>query len=249
MTPPVRGFLGLVAALMPIAITAQPAGLHARTVVETGATSWKYLDIGVEPPEGWQQPGFDDSNWSTGKAPLGYGDPGLGTIVDFGGKPAAQHVTTWLRHEFKAPALATGERLVLLTCVDDGAIVSLNGKEIVRFNMPVGNEDSKTLAGHAMNDKEEGFYLRVPFEPGSWNVGEANVLVSPTVNAVSSRPRALFDADIGSLGRCEGLWTQLDTPTAKARGILSSTPTAHTRQVLHWLPERFDSPSARRRAF
>ena len=47
--------------------------------------------------------------------------------MSFGGNPAQKQITTWFRREFVCPELAPGEKLVLLVCVDDGAVVYLNG--------------------------------------------------------------------------------------------------------------------------
>ena len=38
-----------------------------------GKTEWHYLDGKAAPGENWTKPGFDDSGWKKGKAPLGYG--------------------------------------------------------------------------------------------------------------------------------------------------------------------------------
>lgn len=73
-------------------------------------------------------------------------------------------MTTWLRHEFEAPALEPGERLAILLCADDGAVVYLNGQEVDRLNMPKGRIDAGTLAQQTVDNNGEGFYsrLRVP---------------------------------------------------------------------------------------
>ena len=63
--------------------------------------------------------------------------------------------------------------------------------------------------------------------------------LSPHLHRLGRRPGILT-------GRCPVL--VFDTPTAKARGILSSTPTARTSRVLHWLPERCPGPARKIRA-
>jgi acid phosphatase type 7 len=50
----------------------------------TPKSEWKYNDSGADLGTTWWGIGFDDSDWSTGKAPLGYGDPGIGTEISFG---------------------------------------------------------------------------------------------------------------------------------------------------------------------
>jgi hypothetical protein len=39
----------------------------------TAAASWRFSDAGTAPPAHWNQPGFDDSGWGLGPAPLGSG--------------------------------------------------------------------------------------------------------------------------------------------------------------------------------
>ena len=41
---------------------------------------WKYLDNGSDQGTAWQLPSFDDTAWTSGTAPLGYGDPMTTTI-------------------------------------------------------------------------------------------------------------------------------------------------------------------------
>src|SRR5687767_9904937 len=43
---------------------------------------WKYLDNGSDQGTAWRAPGFDDSDWESGPAELGYGDGDEATRVD-----------------------------------------------------------------------------------------------------------------------------------------------------------------------
>ena len=89
----------------------------------------------------WKHPGFDDSSWATGAAPLGYGGISgitLHTMVSFGPDSALKHTTTYFRQSFNVPDASryTGARIHLIR--DDGAIVYLNGHEIARSAFPTG---------------------------------------------------------------------------------------------------------------
>ena len=68
---------------------------HAHTIVPAG-DDWKYFDDQAEPATDWQQAGFDDSKWKSGKAPLGYGETRLGTRLE------GKLLTAWFRREFDA---------------------------------------------------------------------------------------------------------------------------------------------------
>jgi tartrate-resistant acid phosphatase type 5 len=116
--------------------------------------AWRFLDTGVDPGPGWKSRGFDDAGWSLGRAELGYGDGDEETSIGFGGDPADRHVTTWFRREFQAdPGVLEELQLQLLR--DDGAVVYLNGAEILRVNMPDGAITSETLALDGISGNSE----------------------------------------------------------------------------------------------
>lgn len=102
-----------------------------------GAT-WKYLDDGSDQGAAWSQSDFDDSNWASGPAELGYGESDQVTRVGFGGSAADKNITTYFRHTFTLPDPASlpGMKIDLLR--DDGAVVFVNGIEVGRSNMPSG---------------------------------------------------------------------------------------------------------------
>lgn len=141
----------------------QPRLSVARTILEAGgATVWTYRDEGTQPDIGWRKPGYDDSSWKSGRAPLGFGEARISTRIHAGPDERHRPVTAWFRREFEAPQLKHGERLVVLLAVDDGAVVYLNGGEIARINMPEGAIDGATFAQRAVGDNDEGFYYRLP---------------------------------------------------------------------------------------
>jgi hypothetical protein len=107
---------------------------------------------------------FDDSGWSAGPAPLGYGDPHIATTVSFGPDSSAKYTTTYFRTTFlvEDPSRVTALTLALLR--DDGAVVYVNGREATRDNMPsglilpttfalggIGGADETTYQPHVLN--------------------------------------------------------------------------------------------------
>lgn len=119
---------------------------------------WKYLDNGVFPGSNWTAKNFNDSDWGSGPGLLGYNDLNAQTIISFGSDPASKHITYWFRHSFEVPANAVWKSLVLNLKRDDGAIVYLNGQEIVRSNMPAVS-DQYTLAESGVDEEDEGTYF------------------------------------------------------------------------------------------
>src|SRR5690606_10989674 len=60
--------------------------------VITAGGSWSYYFDTAAPASGWQERDFDDSSWSTGTAPLGWGHANLGTELTFTGtKPLVSY--------------------------------------------------------------------------------------------------------------------------------------------------------------
>ncbi len=49
----------------------------ASTLIATGSV-WKYLDNGADAGTAWRSNSFNDSSWSSGPAPLGYGEMNVG---------------------------------------------------------------------------------------------------------------------------------------------------------------------------
>ena len=135
------------------------AGLEE--LVPAGA-EWRYLDDGSDQGGGWVTVDFDDAAWRSGPAQLGYGDRDESTVLGFGEDPKDKHLTYYFRHRFtvKDPKSCTGLLLKLIR--DDGAIVYLNGKEVLRSNMPDGEVGHLTPGRFC--GKSEGQWLE--FELG-----------------------------------------------------------------------------------
>jgi len=120
------------------------ADLRAVTLVPAGAT-WRFLDNGTQPAASWVEAQFTDDAWRFGPAPLGYGYPDLGTGVGFGPNPAGRWITTYFRRRFSAVTPADFVGLKLAVQRDDGVLISVNGKEIYRQNLPNGPTTFLTL--------------------------------------------------------------------------------------------------------
>lgn len=99
------------------------------------ASAWKYRFSTEAPPPGWTGTAFADANWSSGTAPLGWGNSGLGTVLAAAGtKPLSSHY----RKTFQVADASRLASMTLTTRADDGLVVYVNGKEVTRSNMPAG---------------------------------------------------------------------------------------------------------------
>ncbi len=105
---------------------------------------------------------LDGQNWMKGKAPLGYGDNQVHTsVVAKDAKPRC----IFFRREFSIDDPATVSRLFFDVLVDDGCIVKLNGKEVIRYNMPKGKVSAETLASHRIAAWKENNAIPLPVDP------------------------------------------------------------------------------------
>ncbi len=160
-------------------------GSFSDQLIGKGET-WNYLDDGSDQGTAWIGTSFDDSGWSSGDAELGYGDGNETTTVGFGGDANNKYPTTYFRKSFENTdasvyALKVGLRR------DDGAIVYLNGNEIVRDNMPTGAVTYLDFASGAEGGVDEETYFVFEVDPADLIVGTNYIAVEiHQANATSS---------------------------------------------------------------
>lgn len=105
-------------------------------------------------------PGFDDGSWSAGPAELGYGDNDEQTVIGYGGSSSNRYISTWFRKSFDVTESRVRDGIFFLHLLkDDGAIVYLNGQEVVRVNLRCGDTDYRTLAETAIGGGTEEIYI------------------------------------------------------------------------------------------
>ncbi len=133
------------------------------TVLSAGST-WAYLDTGTDPGSTWNDVGFDDSAWSSGPAPLGYGDDGMATTLGYGSDANNKYITTWYRGSTSIRDLDGVVSATMGIRRDDGAVVYLNGAEAFRTNMAEGPVDASTLASSSAGSYNETAYFEFPVD-------------------------------------------------------------------------------------
>lgn len=161
------------------------------TAIPAGA-SWRYFD-GAAEQSGWRQVAFDDSSWKQGSAQLGYGDGDEATVISYGPKSSTKYPTAYFRRTFTAgPGV---DSLVFNLKADDGAVVSVNGQEVVRDNMPVGDITFSTYASSGRSGDAENA-VRTFVVPASMLVdGENTVAVEVHQDAPASSDLS-FDLNV-----------------------------------------------------
>ena len=135
-----------------------------RTFIAAGS-EWRYLDNGSNQRTKWRARLFDDIKWKAGPAQLGYGDNGEKTELSFGGNSSNKHVTSYFRHSFEVTTPTGVISLEAALVRDDGAAAYLNGKEILRSNMPQGNIRYDTLASLTVGGEEESAFQPFTVDP------------------------------------------------------------------------------------
>ncbi|MBK8001698.1 MAG: immunoglobulin domain-containing protein [Verrucomicrobia bacterium] len=171
------------------------------SLVSTGAT-WKYLDDGTDQGTLWRDLAFDDNNWPSGPAELGYGDETQArpeaTVIRFGDNPQFKHITYYFRHSFIASAMGPIEQLRLDLLRDDGAIVYLNGVEVFRSNLPDGEVNYLTTASSSVSQADENRYFSTNVSPALL-LEETNVLAVEVHQVNRSSSDLSFDLALVSI--------------------------------------------------
>ena len=141
-----RSLLALLVALLLVGYA--PAGAHAQSdaLLPVGS-EWRYNDKGEDLGVAWREPGFDDSGWKHGKAPLGYGIDDIKATLSFGNDPNQKRPTYYFRTSFTVADPTVLPNMLMKIRYDDGFIAYLNGREIARGSFPSGRDVSfATLA-------------------------------------------------------------------------------------------------------
>lgn len=175
------------------AATSPPYEVVPSSVLTPAALKYLVSDGGT--PLDWQRRSFDDSAWTGGTQPIGYGASGLGTTVALG-----PEVTLYGRAHFTPTvALDRLRELTLEVDYDDGFVAFLNGVEIARQNV-VAAQNSGSLASAS---RESGLveHRLIAEPPVGLLVSGDNVLAIEVHNVastssdlyLSARLRAVLD--------------------------------------------------------
>lgn len=148
---------------------------------------WKYSDSGADLGSSWKTKDFSDSSWKTGSAELGYGDNDERTVISYGGNSSNRIITSYFRKTFSLNDIQSVSDLTLLLKCDDGALVYLNGNEVIRYNMPDGAIGFGTTASTSISDTDESDFHLYPIDAKLLVIGDNVVAVEVhQISATSS---------------------------------------------------------------
>ena len=169
-----------------------PDEIEVTTLLDfTWDTEWMYessaSDLGTE----WRQPEFDDSQWESGPGLLGRENEALPQPIrsefTIGG------ITYYFRKHIQLSEVDGDLLGQLSTIIDDGAIVYINGTEVLRLRMPEGEVGFEQTANGDVNEAA----LEGPFDIPSDVWVEGNNVIAVEVHQVRRRSSDLvFGMDL-----------------------------------------------------
>lgn len=112
---------------------------------------WSYEQSGAALLDSWFERSYDDASWPTGAGALYVENAGLpgpkGTPLTLGA------TTYYFRTHFTLDAdPGSVTQLELTTLIDDGAVIRLNGREVLRLGVPAGDIDYDTYANRTVGN-------------------------------------------------------------------------------------------------
>ncbi|MDX2432454.1 MAG: CotH kinase family protein, partial [Bacteroides sp.] len=195
---PVEGFTGKYAAgsALNLRYNPNPGYRFSHWVINTGnsttltliekGSQWNYNDSNIWPGLQWTSSGFNDASWPSGPGILGYGDNNEASVLDYG--PDSQNKTTsyYFRQNFDISDVSTFDSFEIGLLRDDGAVVYINGQEVVRDNMPSGDITHNTFSSSFAGGDEETTYYIFPVDPVYFVSGTNTIAVEVHQNSLTS---------------------------------------------------------------
>ncbi|MCH2061628.1 MAG: lamin tail domain-containing protein [Verrucomicrobiales bacterium] len=177
-----------------------PEGGGTLNILQAGAP-WKYLDDGSDQGTAWRQADYDDSAWQTGNTPAGYGGitgTVLATIIDYGPNPSDKYPTTYFRKTVNIVDPELIQQFVFRMHVDDGAIVYVNGQEVLRDGFTDGL--AVNYRSYASRNGNEGVFDNFNIDPDTFVAGE-NIIGVELHNRSAGSSDLGFDMSISAENR------------------------------------------------
>ncbi len=215
--------------------------VNANSVLIQTNSAWRLLRGLAEasaPSSAWREPGFDASSWDDLPAPMFYGDPyesynqGGSLLSDM----REHYSSLFLRKEFQVTKALSITNLLLKAQSDDGFIAWINGVEVYRYNVSLGD---LPYYGTALSEVAETapygaatviYALPDPF--GYLHEG-TNVLAIQAFNYAATNDDFNFDAQLN----CYRYNSSLVAP-----GVIRVNPPAGSRFDLTNVTVTFNEP-------
>lgn len=204
-------------------------GGASKEILITKNNLWKYYDQ-TNVPSLWKTQEFDDSSWESGNAILGYGDDQT-TQIDFGSDAQNKNISAYFRHSFELTELSEVSELEFQLLVDDGAVIYLNGDEVLRPNMPDGTIAETTTAVTAIGSGGETSYQEFTISPDALRSGE-NVIAVEVHQSSSTSSDLSFDLSVATIKTN----ASADTTIISETDSISITLSGDTELIAEFVP-------------
>lgn len=242
----------------PVAKAAEQDEQDEPTILLQRNSAWKYFDQGQDLMSVWRAT-YDDSSWDSGAAPFGYKDNGSGiatstfgplnTEVDYGPDKKLKHRTTYFRTNLQVnkDEIDGYGQLLGTFGIDDGAVIYVNGHEVVRFGMPEGEITyfTKATSGKDLPVLYEDVDLTAPLKS---YLKDGNNEIAVEVHQQSDGSSDLyFDMELKALVQAPTLEISKVTVTfygdaTSAKGFTWYTPLGSSRSDVQVVENRGGAP-------
>ncbi len=167
------------------------------TIHAPAGADWRYRFDASAPDASWTSEQFDDSGWTEGPAPLGFGE--WEPATDLGTTPSTSRP---LAAQFRQSVdIADAGALVeprLTVFADDGVVVYVNGTEVGRSNLPDGSVPWDTYAVKALShDDAFAEPITFPIPDGLLTDGTNTIAAQVSSNYKASKDMT-FEATLTS---------------------------------------------------
>ncbi|TZF96076.1 hypothetical protein FW781_11620 [Chryseobacterium panacisoli] len=155
-------------------------------------SSWKYLDNGSDQGIAWRTTTFNDASWATGSGQFGFGDGDEATELQSG------HITYYFRKHITIPDVNALPQSVILSMIhDDGAVVYINGTEVLRTMLlpQSGTITYTTGTSEFLPTAQENNFFNYNIPSSYFNTGD-NVIAIEVHNQNASSSDVSFDCKI-----------------------------------------------------
>jgi hypothetical protein len=203
------------------------------SVLVASNSVWRYRPgIQQNPPAGWNSLAFNEAadpvSWANGATSIGFGDNDDATVL---ANMQGNYSTFYARREFTISD-AVPDTLRLRLYVDDGAIVYINGQEVLRSHVTPGDRNFNSTSGVNHEADWEEFQL---------TGASAYLTMGVNVVAVHVLNQSINSSDVSFNLELSLPAAQIGPPTPGAQNSVYSTNAA---PLLSGLQQSVSQPSA-----
>lgn len=174
----------------------------AALVIPAGS-DWKYWDAGALADPAWKNQVYNDGQWRSGPARLGFGGDGEVTALEYGpvGPTGGfrSHMAYYFRRSFQLPLGVSWRSFIVRYQRDDGIVIYVNGTEVLRNNMPAGTITGTTPASSGVAGAEETQWFQAMVPAGLLR-GGTNVIAAEVHQQNDTSSDLGFDLELSGFG-------------------------------------------------